>query len=69
MPGWPSKKKDPDASAVVPLSVPEVRRLLARTVWAAVPSLAFILAWSFWRRRKQFLAKRAHYRRRGWVLT
>jgi hypothetical protein len=68
MPGSPSKKKDPEAEALVPLSVPELRRLLARTVWALVPPLAFILAWSLWRRRKQFRAKRAHYRRRGYVL-
>ncbi len=67
--GWSSKKKDLDASAVVPLSVPELRRLLARTVWAVVPSVAFVLAWSLWRRHKQLLAKRAHYRRRGWVLV
>ncbi len=64
---WVEQKKDPDASAMVPLSVPELRRLLSRTVWAVVPSLAFILAWSLWRRHKQFLAKRAHYRRRGWL--
>jgi SRSO17 transposase len=62
------QKKDPEASAIVPLSVPELRRLLTRIVWAVVPSVAFTLAWSLWRRRKQFLAKRAHYRRRGWVL-
>jgi hypothetical protein len=66
--GSSSKKKDPEASALVPLSVPELRRLLTRTVWAVLPSLAFTLAWSLWRRRKQFLAKRAHYRRRGGVL-
>ena len=66
--GSSSKKKDPEASAIVPLSVPELRRLLTRIVWAVVPSVAFTLAWSLWRRRKQFLAKRAHYRRRGWVL-
>ena len=44
-------------SGLVPLSVPELRRLLARIRQALrPPDLAMIFAWSLWRRAHQFLA-------------
>ena len=50
--------------ALVPLSVPEVRRLLWRLAWFVVPTAAFVLGWSRWRRQHQALAKACHYKRR-----
>jgi len=49
---------------LLPLTVPEVRRLLYRLVWVVSPSVGHVLAWSRWRRRHQARAKRFHYRRR-----
>jgi hypothetical protein len=48
----------------VPLTVPEVRRLLWRLVWARPPDPAQAIAWSLWRRRHQQRARRCHWRRR-----
>lgn len=50
---------------LVPLSVPEVRKLLLKLLWAAVPEDEEILAWSAWRRRHQHTARECHYRKRG----
>jgi hypothetical protein len=49
-------------SALVPLTIPEVRKLLWRLLhekgaWAEV------LAWSHWRRRHQRRAQVCHYKR------
>lgn len=52
------------AAALIPLTVPEVRRLLWRLIWSAMPSPAAVLAWSRWRRRHQAQARRCHYQRR-----
>jgi len=49
---------------LLPLTVPEVRRLLVRLIWNDWPSQAHILAWSRWRRRHQARAKVYHYRSR-----
>jgi hypothetical protein len=49
---------------LLPLTVPEVRRLLFALVWQPPPVAAQILHWSAWRRRHQAQAKRAHIRRR-----
>jgi hypothetical protein len=49
---------------LLPLTVPEVRRLLFRLVWRSVPSQAHTLAWSCWRRRHQARARYFHYRTR-----
>ena len=49
----------------VRVSVPEVRKLLLRLVWAAVPNAEQVLAWSAWRRAHQHRARRYHYRTRG----
>jgi hypothetical protein len=46
------------------MSVAELRRLLWHLVLRWVPDHAFVLAWSYWRRRHQAIALRCHYRRR-----
>ena len=55
---------------LLPLTVPEVRRLLVALVWTTPVQPGFVLAWSRWRRRHQARARRAHYQRReskwGW---
>jgi hypothetical protein len=52
------------AADLLPLTVPEVRRLLWRLVWARAPDPAAALAWSIWRRRHQQRARRCHWHRR-----
>ena len=54
---------------LIPLTVPEVRRLLTRLVWTATPSTDFVLSWSQWRRRHQARARRCHYQRRQSILA
>jgi hypothetical protein len=49
---------------LLPLTVPEVRRLLVALVWTSPVQPGFVLAWSRWRRRHQARARRAHYQRR-----
>ena len=49
---------------LLPLTVPEVRRLLVALVWTAPIEPGLVLAWSRWRRRHQARARRAHYQRR-----
>lgn len=53
--------------ALLPLTVPEIRRLLWRLATAAAAAsglAAAVLAWSHWRCRHQADARRHHYRRR-----
>ena len=50
---------------MIRVSVPEVRKLLLRLVWAAVAPAERVLAWSVWRRRHQHRARECHYNRRG----
>lgn len=50
---------------MVRLSVPEVRKLLLKLVWAAVPPTERTLAWSEWRRVHQYRARKSHYKKRG----
>jgi hypothetical protein len=52
---------DPD---LLPLTIPEIRRLLWRLVWSEPPADAAVVAWSRWRRRHQERAHRCHWRRR-----
>jgi hypothetical protein len=52
------------AMDLLPLTVPEVRRLLFALVWQPPPRAAQILHWSAWRRRHQAYATRAHILRR-----
>ena len=50
---------------LVPLSVPEVRRLITRLApGRGPPAPAFVLAWSFWRRAHQAVAQACHWGRR-----
>ena len=49
--------------ALIPLTVPEVRRLLYRLIWRPMPLNKSVLSWSRWRRH-QARARRCHYQRR-----
>jgi len=49
---------------VPPPSVPEIRYLIARLLFAPINTIRFIRAWSSWRRRHQAAAARAHNRTR-----
>ncbi|HEY9806233.1 MAG TPA: hypothetical protein V6D04_06665 [Candidatus Obscuribacterales bacterium] len=49
---------------LIPLTLPEVRRLLWRLVFRGLPCLEHILHWSYWRRRHQAIARFCHYKRR-----
>ena len=51
--------------ALIPLTVPEVRRLLWWLVWGRMPTHEEVFSWSRWRRRHQAEAKRCHYKRRA----
>lgn len=48
---------------MIPLTAPEVRRLLMILTLSA-EERAFRLRWSRWRRRRQAQARRCHYTRR-----
>jgi hypothetical protein len=48
---------------MVPLSVAKIRRLFFRLVNKLPLSFAYHLAWSFWRRTHQALARLYHYKR------
>ena len=50
--------------ALIPITAPEVRRLLTRLVWTENQLPDFILSWSRWRRRHQARARQCHYKRR-----
>ncbi len=54
----------PARPAVLPLTVPEVRHLLARLIWPASSSACRVLAWSWWRRCHQGSASYYHTKRR-----
>ncbi len=63
----PSSGDEPDpglAAELLPLTVPELRRLLWHLVFPPRPAIEAILAWSRWRRRHQQRARRSHWRRR-----
>ena len=49
---------------LIPITAPEVRRLLTRLVWTENQLPDFILSWSRWRRRHQARARQCHYKRR-----
>src|SRR5262245_3189132 len=50
---------------LLPLTVPEVRRLLWWLVWGRVLPEDEVVIWSQWRRRHQATARRWHYKRRA----
>ena len=49
---------------MIPLTVPEVRRLLYHLIWESTPTAKSVLEWSRWRRRHQARARICHYKRR-----
>lgn len=49
----------------IPLTLPEIRRLLATLVLVQNRSIANVLRWSHWRRRHQATARHCHYQRRS----
>jgi hypothetical protein len=49
---------------LIPLTVPEVRRLVYRLVVRILAPPEAVLHWSRWRRLHQARARRSHYRRR-----
>lgn len=57
-----------DLADLLPLTVPEVCRLLFALVWQPPPSVEQVLQWSTWRRRHQARAKQAHIKRRQRML-
>jgi hypothetical protein len=50
---------------LIPLTEPEVRRLLIQIAWPRMSFTEKILAWSVWRRRHQASARQCHYRKRS----
>jgi SRSO17 transposase len=51
--------------ALIPLTLPEIRRLFARLITTSIHTIDHWLHWSNWRRRHQARAKTSHYRRRA----
>ena len=49
---------------MVPLSIPEIRRLFFSLLVTPPLSRFFRLGWSFFRRTHQAIARRCHYQRR-----
>jgi hypothetical protein len=49
---------------LLPLTVPEVYRLLSRLIWNGLPSQEHVMSWSRWRRLHQARARHYHYRTR-----
>ena len=49
---------------LIPITAPEVRRLLTRLIWTETQPPDFILSWSWWRRRHHARARQFHYNRR-----
>ncbi|HVK15652.1 MAG TPA: hypothetical protein VM533_01810 [Fimbriiglobus sp.] len=49
---------------LIPLTVPEVRALLLRVVWARLAPAEEVLGWSEWRRAHQHHARACHYQTR-----
>jgi SRSO17 transposase len=54
----------PARHPLLPLTIPEVRHLLARLIWPASSSARRVLAWSWWRRTHQSRASYYHTKRR-----
>ena len=57
--GGPSRDR-----SLIPLKVPEVRRLLTRLIWTPNRPADFVLYWSQWIRRHQARAQQSHYQSR-----
>ena len=59
----------PSSQGMISYTLPEIRRLLTGLAWRYLPDPEHVLAWSNWRRRRQYQACVSHYRRRGYALT
>jgi hypothetical protein len=59
-----SRSSTPARHLLLPLTIPEVRHLLARLIWPASSSARRVLAWSWWRRCHQSRASYYHTKRR-----
>jgi SRSO17 transposase len=63
-PSPPAASPLPARPAVLALTVPEVRHLLAQLIWPSSSSAGRVLAWSWWRRCHQSRASYYHTKRR-----
>jgi hypothetical protein len=63
----PGGKGGPSSGAedLIPLTVPEVRRLFTRLYLRPSAPAEEVLAWSRWRRKHQARARHCHYRTRA----
>jgi SRSO17 transposase len=62
--GHPTTSESATQPPVLPLTIPEVRHLLARLIWPLSSSTRRVLAWSWWRRCHQSTASYYHIKRR-----
>ncbi|MBO0794072.1 MAG: hypothetical protein J2P36_24415 [Ktedonobacteraceae bacterium] len=60
----PAPQTLPPLPMMLPLSIPETRRLFYHLVGAAPFASLYRLAWSYWRRTHQAIARLCHYKRR-----
>lgn len=58
-------RPQPEDQPLIPLTVNEIRHLVAKLVRNTVHTINHRVGWSRWRRRHQAQAKTSHYRRRG----
>ena len=65
MPCGEAGRAEKGGPKLIPLTVPEVRKLILRLVWDRLTPAEQALAWSEWRRRHQHRARECHYRKRG----
>ncbi|THA36073.1 hypothetical protein E6R18_01570 [Streptomyces sp. A1277] len=65
MRGSSKKGSRPGEQHLVPLSLPEIRRLTAHLTARLLPPVTHVLHWSHWRRQAQHRARISHYKRRG----
>ncbi len=62
--GPPPPSESVTRPPALPLTIPEVRHLLARLIWPSSSSTHPVLAWSWWRRCHQSAASYYHIKRR-----
>ena len=62
--GHPTTSESATQLPILPLTIPEVRHLLARLIWPLSSSARRVLAWSWWRRCHQSAASYYHIKRR-----
>lgn len=61
---WKFSSSRMSAPLLLPLTLPEIRRLLWQLIWQRPCGAEQVLQWSYWRRRHQTLAQHYHYQRR-----